>query len=166
MLVTYEHSFFNSDHSLQRVVSFDSRAKSASCNVYRGGKLDQEQQSDLSIPSDTYAGAAQIISIQSQLRGGMHNIRFHSFNCASNPTIIPASAVLENDLSRWSMYPADLTKVKIEADFRWLDTFVSPFLPKMYAWFDSGDNWKFVGGLIDRYYKGPRILMVRVRSRT
>jgi hypothetical protein len=63
------------------------------------------------------------------------------------------------------MYPGDLTKAEMEADFGWFDIFVSPFLPKMYAWFDSGDNWKFVGGLIDRYYKGPRVLMVRVWPR-
>ena len=36
----------------------------------------------------------------------------------------------------------------------------------MYAWFDSGDNWTFVGGLIDRYYNGPRVLMVRLWPRT
>jgi len=72
--------------------------------------------------------------------------------------------MVRNNRSTWSMYPGNLGKAEIEADLGWFDVIVSPFLPKMYAWFDSSDNWRFVGGLIDRYYRGPRVLMVRVRS--
>jgi len=85
MLVTYEHSFFNADQTLQRVVSLDSRTGAASCKIYQDGKLDEQHQADLSIPPDTYAGVAQIVFIQ----GGIHDIRFHSFNCASKPRISP-----------------------------------------------------------------------------
>jgi hypothetical protein len=32
----------------------------------------------------------------------------------------------------------------------------------MDAWFDPNDNWNYVGGEFDRYFRGPHVVTVRV----
>ena len=127
-----------------------------------GGKLQEDYSAVLTIPAGTYAGAAQILFIMERLRQKEHDTQFHSFNCAPQPTIIEARTVLADRLSSWWMHPGDLIKVEIMPDFGWLDLLIAAFIPKMYTWFDPSNNWKFVGGLSDRFYKGPHVLIVRV----
>ncbi len=159
-LLTYEHSFLNSDRSLQRVVRLDSKNGAALCQTHVGNRLS-ETRAILNVPSDTYAGAAQILFISDRLRQGTRRISFHSFNCAPGPKIIAAAAIAGANGTRWSMYPGDLVKLEIQPDLGLLDLLLSPFLPKMYAWFNPQDNWNYVGGLYTRFYGGPHILTVR-----
>jgi hypothetical protein len=43
-----------------------------------------------------------------------------------------------------------------------LNLLIAPFLPTMDAWFNPHDNWSYVGGEFDRYFRGPHVLTVRV----
>lgn len=63
------------------------------------------------------------------------------------------------------MYPGKLLKLELQPDFGWLNILLAPFLPKLYFWFDPSNNWNYVGGMFDRYYKGPHILTVRDTTR-
>ena len=49
----------------------------------------------------------------------------------------------------------------IKPDLGWLGTVIAPFLPELRAWFDPSDNWTLAGGEFSRYYRGPRIMLVR-----
>jgi hypothetical protein len=48
------------------------------------------------------------------------------------------------------------------ADLGALNLLIAPFLPTMDAWFSPADNWNYVGGEFDRYFRGPHVLTVRV----
>jgi len=46
------------------------------------------------------------------------------------------------------------------ATLGWFDVVLKPFVPIIRLWFDPASNYKFVGGLLARYYRGPEVLMV------
>ena len=163
-LVRHEYSSFNADGSPQFVESFDPTSGTASCAETVNG-IRQAYQGTLEVPSDTYAGATQLMLIVARLRQGERGkIKFHSFNCAPSPKILPISVVVPEGREEWSMYPGKLVKLELQPDFGWLNILLAPFLPKLYFWFDPDGNWNYVGGLFDRYYKGPHILTVRDTS--
>jgi hypothetical protein len=160
-LVSYRHSFFNPDRSPQRVSSLDVKAGIGSCQAYVDGEVE-DRRSDLIVPDDTYAGATQMLFIVTCLRQNANHITFHSFNCMPEPKIVATDASVNVEREDWSMYPGQLVKLEIRPDLGLLGLFVAPFAPRMYAWFDPNDNWNYVGGSYDRFYKGPRILTVRL----
>jgi len=51
--------------------------------------------------------------------------------------------------------------VDIKPGLGWLDAVVAQFLPQLRAWFDPSDNWTLAGGEFARYFRGPRIMLVR-----
>jgi len=161
-LVSYEHLFFNADRSLQRASNLDARSGAGSCKTYLNGELE-ERRSSLTVPADTYAGAAQVMFVVNRLRQGMEYLKFNSFSCAPGPRIIAVKAWEESQRASWSMYPGELVQLEIAPDFGWFDLLVAPFFHKTYVWLDPHDSWRFVGGVYDRYYRGPRILTVRAR---
>jgi hypothetical protein len=164
-LVRHEYSSFNVDGSPQFVESLDPASGDASCAEYVNGTA-QASEATLDVPSDTYAGATQMMFIVAALRQGAREpIKFHSFNCAPTPKIILVKVSVPTEREEWPMYPGRLVKLELEPDFGWLGILLSPFLPKIYAWFDPNDKWNYVGALYDRYYKSPHILTVRDRSR-
>jgi len=159
-LLNYEHSFFSPDQTLQRVSSLDARKGTASCKTYVNGQL-QDRQANLDVPGDTYAGATQMMFVVIRLRQGADNIEFHSFNCMPGPRIIAAQALVQASRVKWGMHSGQLVQLVIQPNFGWLDFLLAPFTSKMRAWVDPDDSWNYVGGLYDRFYKGPRILAVR-----
>jgi hypothetical protein len=159
-LLNYEHSFFSPDQTLQRVSGLDARNGTASCKTYVNGQL-QDRQANLDVPADTYAGATQMMFVVIRLRQGADDIEFHSFNCMPGPKIVPAQALVRARRVKWGMHSGQLVQLEIQPNFGWLDFLLAPFMPKMWAWVDPDDNWNYVGGLYDRFYKGPRILAVR-----
>ncbi len=161
-LIGYEHAFFNADGSPKRVNNLDVRSGTGSCKTYVNGKLE-ERRSNLTVPADTYAGAAQMLFVEVRLRQGAKHIEFHSFSCIPGPKIVAAEASVEKGRVRWSMYPGKLVKVKLQPDFGWFNFLVAPLVHGGYAWFDPSDNWNYVGGLYDRFYGGPSILTVRAK---
>jgi hypothetical protein len=160
-LARHEYSSFGVDGSPQFVESLDPASGAASCAEYVNGAA-QVHEATLEVPSDTYAGATQLMFIVARLRQGeRETIKFHSFNCAPAPKIFLIAASVPTGREEWPMYPGKLVKLELEPDFGWLNILIAPFLPKIYAWFDPNNNWNYVGGLYDRYYKGPHILTVR-----
>jgi hypothetical protein len=164
-LVRHEYSSFNADGTPQFAESLDPSSGAATCAENVNG-TSQVYQATLDVPPDTYAGATQLMLIVARLRQGEHEtIKFHSFNCAPGPKILLISVSVPPQLEEWPMYPGKLVKLELQPDFGWLNILIAPFLPKLYFWFDPNNNWNYVGGLYDRYYKGPHILTVRDPSR-
>jgi hypothetical protein len=64
----------------------------------------------------------------------------------------------------WTSYGAEALRVEVRPDFGWLNVIIAPFVPKLHAWFDPNDGWAFVGDEAARYYKGPRIMLVKTRD--
>jgi hypothetical protein len=164
-LVRHEYSSLNADGSPQFVESLDPASGAASCAEYVNGTA-QVYKATLAVPSDTYAGATQLMLIVARLRQGeSETIKFHSFNCVPRPKIFVIAVSVPTQREEWPMYPGKLVKLELQPDFGWLGILIKPFLPKVYAWFDPNDNWNYVGGLYDRFYKGPHIMTVRDTSR-
>ena len=159
-LVTYEHTFFNGDGSRQRRMSLDVESGTGSCEVDVNGKIE-DRRSKMAVPEDTYAGAAQVLFLVVRLRQSADDVEFHSFDCIPEPKIVAIKATARIHRTRWSMYPGELLMLELKPDFGWLDFFIERLISKIQAWFDPSDNWNYVGGFYDRFYKGPHLLSVR-----
>ena len=165
ILLSAEHSFFHADGSPQVVDRLDTKAGTASCTEYVNGAA-QVRRSTLTVPPDTYAGAAQLMLVVARLRQGqLERIRFHAFNCVPGPKIVPVEASVVTKRERWPMYPGELARIEIEPDLGWVGILIASFLPRVEVWFDPSDRWNYVGAMFDRFYKGDHILTVRTRIR-
>ena len=60
------------------------------------------------------------------------------------------------------LYPGDLFRLDMRPDLGALNLLIAPFLPTMDAWFNPNDNWNYVGGEFDRYFRGPHVMTVRM----
>ena len=160
VLVSYRHQYFNPDGSLQYEDSLDARTGAAACHHYEGSVPDVHD-SVLKVPSDTYAGATQLMLLVGRLRQGASEITFNSYNCLPEPRIVPVTAVPAKYPVAWERYPGQLVKLEMKPDFGWLNTFIAPFVPKVYGWFDPASSFNYVGGQFDRFFKGRHVLMVR-----
>jgi hypothetical protein len=69
VMVNFEHTFFNSDGSHKLSARADLRSGNASCASYNGGQK-RELSKTLDFPSDTYAGAAAIVAMQTTFHDG------------------------------------------------------------------------------------------------
>jgi hypothetical protein len=87
-------------------------------------------------------------------------MRLKALNCIPKPRLIAVKARVQKP-SRWSHYPGQTVEVDITPDLGWLDVLVAPFLPRLRAWFDPSDHWAFAGGEFSRFFRGPRIILVR-----
>ena len=162
-LDTYEHSFFNADGALQMVDTLDAKSGVASCTSYSDGKINA-RSSQLEVPTDSFAGASELIMVVERLRRGIREIKFHAFACVPGPRIFSVEASLPDRSERWLLYPGDLVRLDMQPDLGVLNLLIAPFMPKMDAWFNPNDNWNYVGGEFDRYFRGPHVLTVRVPS--
>jgi hypothetical protein len=162
-LDTYEHSFFNADGTLHMVDALDAKSGVASCISYTSGEM-KVRKSHLDVPEDSFAGASALIMMVTNLRHGSREIRFHAFACAPGPEIFSVKASLPGQSERWPFYSGDLFRLDMRPDLGALNLLIAPFLPTMDAWFRPADNWNYVGGEFDRYFRGPHVLTVRVRS--
>jgi hypothetical protein len=180
-LETYEHSFFNTDGTLQMVDKLDAKSGVASCASYASGKM-KLRRSQLDVPADSFAGASGLMMLVGSLRRGTsplaplaspsgegkqtlarnREIKFHAFACAPGPEIFSVKALLPDRSDHWSLYPGDLVRLDMRPDLGALNLLIAPFLPTMDAWFNPADNWSYVGGEFDRYFRGPHVLTVRV----
>jgi hypothetical protein len=97
-----------------------------------------------------------------RLRQGVHQIKFHAFACVPGPTIFAVVASLRDRPERWPPYPGDLVRLDMKPDLGALNELIEPFLPTTDAWFNPADNWNYVGGEFDRYFRGPHVLSVRI----
>ena len=158
-LDTYQHSFLNADGSLQMVDALDAKTGVASCTSYNSGAM-KVRKSQLEVPGDSFAGASGLMMMAASLRRGIREIRFHAFACAPGPEIFTVKAALSEQSEHWPHYPGDLFRLDMKPDLGALNLLIAPFLPTMDAWFNPKDNWNYVGGEFDRYFRGPHVLTV------
>ena len=162
-LDTYQHSFFNVDGTLQMVDMVDAKSGAASCTKYTLGTM-KVRKSRLDVPADSFAGASGLMMMVDSLRHGGREISFHAFACAPGPEIFGVKASLPDRSEHWHLYPGNLVRLDMSPDLGVLNVLIAPFLPTMNAWFNPDDNWNYVGGEFDRYFRGPHVLTVRVPS--
>jgi len=163
VLVDYQHRYFNADGSAQYEESLDAGKGEATCKFYDSAVPDI-RETVLQIPTDTYAGATQLMLLVGRLREAAPIITFHSFNCIPDPKIIAIAATPMSGPATWPMYPGNLVKMEMKPDLGILNILIAPFIPKVYAWFDPADAFNYVGGQFDRYYKGRHVMMVRTHD--
>jgi hypothetical protein len=160
-LETYKHSFFNADGTLSMVDTLDAKSGVGSCASSTLGKMKM-RKSQLEVPADSFAGASGLMMMVERLRHGNREIRFHAFACAPGPEIFSVAASLPVRAERWPFYSGDLFRMDMRPDLGALNLLIAPFLPTMDAWFSPADNWNYVDGEFDRYFRGPHVLTVRV----
>jgi hypothetical protein len=159
-LETYEHSFFNADDTLHMVDRLDAKSGHASCTSYSAGKINT-RTSQLEVPADSFAGASELMIVIGSLRQGIREIRFHAFACVPGPRIFSVETSLSDRSEHWLLYPGNLVRLDMQPDLGPLNFLLAPFMPKMDAWFNPSDNWNYVGGEFDRYFRGPHVVTVR-----
>lgn len=160
LLLFFRHSFYQAGGALQLEAQMDRASGSASCAKPDDGS-SATRRATLDLPEDTYAGASVLIPLEAGLRQGLDHITLHAFNCVPAPKVIDVEARLANARTRWALYPGELVRVVVRPDFGWLNLLVAPFVPKIYAWFDPGSDWTYVGGQLQRFYRGPTIVLVK-----
>ncbi len=159
-MLTLDHRFYDADGSMQRTIIGDFRTGLASCTRYEKG-VAQSAGAKLDFTPDSYGGSAVILPLEEYLaQGSAEPIKLHSLNCIPGPRLVAVKARVQKP-SRWSHYPGQTVEVDIKPDLGWLDVVVAPFLPELRAWFDPSDNWTLAGGEYSRYFRGPRIMLVR-----
>jgi hypothetical protein len=163
-LVDFNHMFYSAEGTVLLESHADLRTGLASCIDRRSGapKLAAEP---IDFPPNTWAGASVILPIQRFLRDGGHGkLSLNVFNCAPSPKVFAVEVTPDPAPTRLPNYLPGAVEIDAKPDFGWLDFIVAPFVPKLRAWFDPGRNFEFVGAMLDRYYGGPRILMMTARS--
>ena len=166
-LVEFDHTFFNADGSIQRRAHVDLKSGAATC-IDNSGAKKSEQAELLSLPDNTWAGASIVIPIQDLLRARDKGVArpIHVFNCAPGPKIFAISVKIDPANAVWAAYGAEAIRVEVRPDFGWLNVIVAALAPKIHAWFDPNDGFAFVGDDATRYYKGPRIMLVKTGGDT
>jgi hypothetical protein len=159
-LMAYEHLYFNRDGSPSMVTRADFRTDSASCVRYENGSPETES-AKLDFPPDTYAGAGIIIPLEYGLRKNPQDlIHLHFFSCVPAPRVVSVEADPRAGL-KLPGYTGDVIAVDVRGRLGWWDLFLRPFIPKIRAWFDPSNRFIYLGGEIQRYYRGPRVELVR-----
>ena len=158
-LDTYEHSFFNADGTLLMVDTLDAKSGSPRARATGAKKV---RKSQLEVPADSFAGASELMMVVASLRHGIREVRFHAFACVPGPAIFSVEASLPNRSEHWPLVPRRSRPPRYAARPRALNLLLAPFMPTMDAWFNPNDNWNYVGGEFDRYFRGPHVLTLRV----
>ena len=162
-MLTLDHKFYNADGSMQREVGADFRTGRASCTRYQNG-VAQTDSAKLHFTQASYGGSAVVLPLEQHLaQGTSEPLKLQALNCIPKPRLIAVQARVRQP-ARWSHYPGQTVEVDIRPDLGWLDAVLSPFLPELRAWFDPSDNWTLAGGEFSRYFRGPRVMIVRETS--
>ncbi len=161
-LTSFRHDFFNADGSPSMEARLEVEHGLAVCGRAVNGKLASTSE-NLSVPEDAYAGAGVLLPIQQFIRHGDRSatLKLHVFNCAPTPKFIAVDVKPQPHLQPWADYPGQLDKVDVKANFGFWTVVIQPFIPKLAAWFDPAQDALLVGAQLQRYYKGPKIVLVR-----
>jgi hypothetical protein len=163
-LVDFNHMFYSAEGTVILEAHADLRTGLASCIDRRSG-APQLAAAPIEFPLNTWAGASVILPIQRFLRDGGHGkLSVNVFNCAPSPKVLAVEVTPDPAPMRLPDYLPGAVEIDAKPDFGWLDFIVSPFVPKLHAWFDPGRDFEFVGARLARYYGGPEILMVTARA--
>ncbi len=162
-LIDFDHTFYKIDGSILLRSHLDLKTGYGTC-IDNMSDPKLEQTDPLAIPPDTWAGASVAIPIQHMLHDGATGSQpLHVFNCAPTPKIFAIQVNIDPAAKLWEPY-GDALMVEVRPDFGWINILIAPFVPKLHAWFDPHDDWTFVGSESARYYKGPPIMLVKMRD--
>jgi hypothetical protein len=162
-MLTFEHTFYARDGSVERAAKVNFNTGQVSCTRYDNGKADVASAT-LSLPQDTYAGSMIVLPLRQILvDGNFGPIVLHDFNCLPGPKVLKVKAYV-NKPSAWKFHPGQLVQLDIKPDFGWFNVVVAPFIPDIRAWFNPADDWSFAGGEFTRYYQGPQIILTRIAA--
>jgi hypothetical protein len=160
-MLTYDHAYYAANGSVERESKANFTTGEVACIRYDNGKADVTSAT-FELPPDTYSGSLIIVPIRdSMMRGESGPIILHDVNCAPGPKLFKIKA-RATKRSTWKFYPGELTQIEIEPDLGWLNLVLAPFVPHIKAWFNPANNWTFVGGNFQLYYKGPKVILARV----
>jgi hypothetical protein len=163
-LLDFNHMFYAAEGTVLLEAHADLRTGLASCIDSRSGAAKLEAAT-IEFPPNTWAGASVILPIQRFLRDGGHGkLSLNVFNCAPSPKVLAVEVTPAPTPRRLPDYLPGAVEIDAKPDFGWLDFIVSPFVPKLHAWFDPGRDFEFVGAMLGRYYGGPQIMMVTARA--
>jgi hypothetical protein len=164
-LLDFDHTFYKADGSLLIRGYLDLKSGAATCIDNTSGQ-NRTQATVLSIPHDTWAGASIAAPIQNFLREGDQGKTrsLHVFSCAPAPEIFAVTVAMDPRETMWPPYGAQALGVEIRPDFGLINPFIASFVPKLHAWFDPSDGWALVGDEAARWYKGPRVMLVKTRD--
>ncbi|MDB5108644.1 MAG: hypothetical protein JWM69_1585 [Candidatus Binatus sp.] len=161
LLIDFDHTFYKKDGSIQERSHVDMGTGYATC-TYNTGTSPSVMSDRLTIPPDTWAGASIAIPLQRFLRAGEAGpYRLHVFNCAPTPKIFAIDIQADPGEAIWVPYAHTALRMELRPNLGWYNVIISPFLPRLSAWFDPKDQWNFVGSEAARYYKGPKIMLVK-----
>ena len=164
-LVEFDHTFFNPDGSIVVRGHLDVKTGAATCiDNTRGQK--STRATVITIPDHTWGGASIVVPIQAFLRAGgrgsAHSLNV--FSCAPGPKIFAVTVKADPQAAVWPVYGAEALRVEIRPDFGVLNLIVASLVPKLHAWFDPNDRWAFLGDEAARWYKGPRVMLVKTHE--
>lgn len=166
VLKHFRHSFFYRGGAPQSEAQADVSSGLAACIYYQGATQTREDKK-IDFPPDSYAGVTVLLPIQEFLRNRRDGatLNLHVFNCAPSPRLFLVEVKPEAAPIRWVHYPqSPLEQVDVKPNFGFWNFVVLPFVPKLGAWFDPADDWEIIGARLQRYYRGPNIIMVREGS--
>ena len=162
-LAAYEHWFYARGGAPLMSVGLDIKSGMGLCVHYNGVNAETQSRS-LSFPSDTYAGASLLIPITYGLLGNQGDrISAHFFACAPGPQLFAIQGKTRGGM-RWAHFDGDAVVVEVRPKLGWWDFLILPFVPKIRAWFDPADGFSYLGGELQRYYRGPEVELVRDRK--
>lgn len=163
-LMSFRHDFYNAAGTLMVAGRLDTETGLGVCGKVANGTMELKS-AQLKFPADTYAGASVLLPIQDFVRRDASGpLSLHVFNCAPSPKLIAVAVKRQAHKQIWQDYPGELEKVDIKPNFGFFTIIVTPFIPKLAAWFDPSRDSLLVGAQLERYYKGAKIILVRARS--
>jgi hypothetical protein len=165
LLMSFRHEFYNADGSLFIDSRFDRKTGVAACGKTENSKLDLNSER-VEAPEDTYAGLTLLLPVQDYLhRAGRGRVlKLHVFSCVPTPKLVAVDVTPQAQSTSWANYPGQLEKIDITPNFGFWTVVIQPFIPKLGAWFDPSRDALLVGAQLQRYYRGPKIIMVRSRE--
>jgi hypothetical protein len=163
-LISYKHSFFNADGSPESIDALDANAGVLACTHFHGADAPDVRQMKTALPADTYVGSTQLMLLVGRLREGARDLSMHTFICFPGPRVVALNATPSVGSVKWPQYPGNLIKIEMTPDLGWIGALASPFMPRAFGWFDPSDDYNYVGGMFDRFYRYHNLLMVRAPS--
>ena len=164
-MVSFRHDFFDAAGAQVIAARLDRETGLGVCGKSTAARPLDLKTEQLSLPEDTYAGASVLIPIQEFIGHDSRRdaLKLHVFNCAPTPKIVAVDIKPETPQA-WREYPGELEKVDVRPNFGFWTVMITPFVPKLAAWFDPSQNMLLVGAQLERYYRGPKIILVRKRE--
>ena len=164
-LVSFRHDFYNVDGALFIDSRLDKKTGEAVCGRSDYGILDTKSER-IDAGADTYAGVSVLLPVQNFLNAPKSDplLKLHVFSCVPTPKLIAVDIARPAQATVWPNYPGQLEKIDITPNFGFWTVVIQPFIPKLAAWFEPSRDSLLVGAQLQRYYKGPKIILVRSRE--